>query len=415
MTSRPRVTFIGLGAMGLPMATRLAHARECDLTVFDTAPAAIQRAHGIGRAAGSLAESVADADVVLTMLPADEHVLDVAGQVARHGRSGQIFVDFSTIHPVTIDRVAELLSPASISVVSASCMKSVSAARSGELTIFLGGDQELITQLQPLLVPMSTVADRVGELRSAKALKLVNNLVTAGLNLIIAEALVLGSLLGLSHAELGEALRAGNKGGWTLHNHVLKHVLTDDLGTGYFSVAYMAKDVRLAGRMAETFSEPRFLIGNILAALRGAAALGHADDYHPVIVRWLEHAAAAQRVGRVAAARPHDEVVDVLTDWVDAAEWLGAVHALRLAAAAGVVPADAVRLLNSASAATAALSAIEADPSWLDDRLPERGIDTKIARAVELAEVAAAPASTLETAGDYARTLLHPADTRRSR
>lgn len=396
--ARLRVAFIGVGAMGRPMATHLGRTEGIDLSIFDVSAAARQAAAGIGRVAESLAEAVAGADVVMTMVPADEHVLAVAREVAQLGWPGRYFIDFSTVHPATIAEVARLLPP-NVHTVSASCMKSVAAAVSGQLTLFVGGADPAAEPFHRLLRPMASRTIDVGSIEAAKALKLINNLTVAGIDLVISEAAVIGAKGGIAYGELFHALAEQGLGGWALHNHLIKHTLTGDLGPGNFSIRYMGKDVRLAARMADDLGVPRFLAGPILAAYRGAAAMGLADHYHPVVIRWLEASAAAN-----PESHQHsnvDELREVLYRWIGCAEWLVTRHALDLAAANGVSESAAAAALADGSAANRVLTAI------LDGTVGDPPGRAPIEEAIRWAEELGVPGITIEAAHDYLSGRLH--------
>lgn len=391
------VTFIGLGAMGHPMAARLHRLDAVDLTVFDVSAAAMDRAAGIGRPATTIGAAIAGAGVIMTMLPADGHVTDVADQVRKHARDGAVLVDFSTVHPETITTVAASLAPR-VETVSASCMKSVAAAVTGDLTLYLGGDPGLLAGLDPLLAAMATTRIDVGNLANAKALKLVNNLMVASTNLAVAELAVLGASHGLSYPTLVAAFERAGLGGWALINQVKKHTLPDDLGPGRFSARYMAKDVTLAARMATDYQVPRFLAGLVLAGLRGADAYGYGDHYHPVVIRWLEK--VANLTPPETDAPGTGAVTEDLCAALAALDRLIAGHGLSLAVAAGMRTGPAADALGQASAGSAALARAAADLAGPDAAGRDR-IGGALDRALALAVTTRVPALVIESARDY--------------
>ncbi len=90
-SSKLKIAFIGVGAMGLPMAKRLATSDAIELSVFDASPKAREAAVGVGRAATSLQDAITGVDVICTMLPADEHVRSVASELVALGAAGADF------------------------------------------------------------------------------------------------------------------------------------------------------------------------------------------------------------------------------------------------------------------------------------------------------------------------------------
>src|SRR5262245_51985498 len=103
-----KIALVGIGAMGRPIARRLAAADGVELAVFDVESARLDALDAPVRRATSVADAAADADAVFTILPADRHVEAVAGELAEVADGG-LFVDFSTIGPGTIERIAARL------------------------------------------------------------------------------------------------------------------------------------------------------------------------------------------------------------------------------------------------------------------------------------------------------------------
>jgi 3-hydroxyisobutyrate dehydrogenase-like beta-hydroxyacid dehydrogenase len=388
----PTVSFIGLGAMGYPMAARIAsQCPDWALTTYDLSDTVRERAQALGAVAATVEEALHGANVVVSMLPADRHVAEVARTVATHARPGAIYVDLSTIHPATIGDIRGLLEPA-IHVVSGSCMKAVAAAETGDLTIFVDGDPAAREQIAPLLAAMASTVVAIEHAGGAKTLKIVNNMVVAGLNLVIADAAVIGARGNLPREELAEEIRAAGHGGWAFENQFVRHTLTGRLGAGLFSVRYMAKDVALAARLADDCGQPRFLCGLLAAAYRGAEALGYGDRYHPVVIRWLEAGAAARPdVAPVAGLGP------LLADCVGAAEQLVTAHGLDVAAATGMSRGAAAAALALASASSASMQLAAADPDWAPQLDQVSKAVTAVGRVMAELEV---PGLTIEASHD---------------
>lgn len=390
----PTVSFIGLGAMGFPMAARIASvATDWRLTVYDRVPAVRERAAQMATVAPTIEAAIASAHVVISMLPADEHVREVGQAVRHHARPGTVYADFSTIHPDTITEVAALLRP-DVPVVSGSCMKAVAAAVTGDLTIFLGGEAGPAARMDPLLRAMATTLVNVGSIGAAKTLKLVNNMVVAGLNLAIADAAVIGGRASIGYGTLAERIRSAGHGGWAFENQFVKHTLAGNLGAGLFSVRYMSKDVALAARLADDYGHPRFLCGPLLAAYRGACALGHGDDYHPAVIRWLE---ATSATPPAVAGADATGLGDELATWVGAAEQLITAHGLDLAAATGVPATDAARALAQASAASRSMTQAAQSNEWSPDLERIAGVLAAVRQAAVRLDAAAL---TIEAAHD---------------
>lgn len=389
-----RIAFIGLGAMGLPMARRIAAVDGVELATFDLRADRLDAMKGISRTAASIADAVRGADAVFTVLPADEHVVAVAEEVAAAAAGNRWLVDFSTIGPETIERVARRLKPLGTETVSVCLTRSTAAAQAGDLGLFVGGCAEVPTPLRPAFDAVASDVFMVGGLGSAKAFKIINNTVVAVLDILLCETIVLGGLASLSAEEVTTALSGPESDSWALRNHIIKYVLPDDLGPGRFSTRYMAKDVSLCLDFARAHGAPAFFGGLASAYYRGAAAHGFGEDYHMKVIRWLEAGAAVPRPVAVGRA----EVLSTLVSGVASVEALVSYETLTLARLAGFTDSDAVDHLESGSAGNAGFRWWRLAP---DERGPGPTIGELvegIERVIELANRLDVPAMIFELA-----------------
>jgi 3-hydroxyisobutyrate dehydrogenase-like beta-hydroxyacid dehydrogenase len=385
-----QVAFVGLGAMGGPMAARLAGDERFTVTAFDTSPAALAAAAAFARPAGSLADAVRDADVVCSMLPADQHVLALGEQLAQCAYAGQLYVDFSTISPSAMRAVADRLATIGVRSVSASCMKSVDAARTGQLALFVGGEDGLIQALTPLFARLATSWLTVGGLGVAKTMKIANNLVTATTGYCLLDGLVLARALGCPADEVARAVAAAGADSWVLRNQIVRHALADDLGPGIFSVRYMAKDVALGVDLARSVGRPALFAALVLAGYRGVVGMGLGDAYHPAVVRWLERAAGTGPVTSPPDSRAGVGELSVLWRGMRAVQQAVLAEVLDIVAATGIDRRQAAELLQTGSA--------EAD-GFADFLAGRTGVSTvDLLAARECAEAAGVPALSFEIA-----------------
>ncbi|MEV6107196.1 NAD(P)-dependent oxidoreductase [Streptomyces sp. NPDC051940] len=202
------IAFLGLGAMGLPMARRLLDAGH-RLTVWNrTAARAEPLAAAGARLARNPAQAVEGAEVVVTMLADPAAVEAVLRDAAPGLRPGTTVVDMSTIGPDAVRDLAGRL-PAGVAFVDAPVMGSTPRAEAGELTIFAGG--EVAPAVEPVLAALGTVV-HCGPLGSGAALKLVN--ITAVITSVtaVAEALALAGALGVEREAAERSLAAGPLG-----------------------------------------------------------------------------------------------------------------------------------------------------------------------------------------------------------
>lgn len=390
-----RIAVVGLGAMGLPVARRLAGSDGVELALFDADPARLDALHDAGRRATSVADAAAGADAVFTILPADAHVEAVTDQLAEHAGEGQVLVDLSTIAPATIERVAARLASAGVATVSATIAGGTLAAKRGELTLFVGG--ELPPTLRPVLDALAVEVRHVGSHGAAKAVKLANNMVLSCLDVAICEALVLGRVAGLAAETVTDHLAEHGADSWALRNHVVRHVLADDLGPGHFSTHHMAKDLRLYVDLAGDCGLAAPLAGAALAAYRGTIAMGLGEHYHPIVIRWLERAALAPERGAGIPAADDGDALARIGRAVVAFQAVVSVTALATLRRFGVDPATAVGLLAIGSARNESLVAAARHVGG-DETLDADVLAGSLAGTLELADRLDVPTTMLEAA-----------------
>jgi 3-hydroxyisobutyrate dehydrogenase-like beta-hydroxyacid dehydrogenase len=363
-----KLAFIGLGAIGLPIARRLALHPDIELSIYDTRGDVLAAEAALGRVASSVADAIRDAEVVFSVLPADAHVRSVGEKIAASPVAGQIVLDFSTIAPGTMEEVCARLQAVGVQALGGALTRSVAAAETGELSIFVGGSGELIAGLRPALDQIATEVRVVATAAAAKALKIVNNMVVSSLDLVICDALLIGARHGVEPSRLVAALARRGADSWPLRNHIAKHLLTGDLAPGRFSTRYMGKDAALASMLAQHRGEPAWFAGMVTAAFRGTDALGFGDHYHPIVMRWIEHAAGQPAVTpsapTAADLSPQGQrACRALCRGVVAQQALITLDALRLIAAEGVAVDEALAHLEAGSASNDCVRALRAGGS----------------------------------------------------
>lgn len=296
-TSLPRIGFIGLGAMGEPMAARVA-GRGFPLTIFD---ADSERTNRIAAAlsatpAASPSEIGAWADVIVTMLPDSkivEAVLFGALGAAEKLRKGAIIVEMSSGVPDATRGLAERLSSMAVDLIDAPVSGGVPRARSGELAIMLGGEATVIDKVRPLLECMGSTLTHVGGVGSAHAMKALNNLVSAGGFLIGIEALLIGSRYGLSPEIMVDVLNASTGMNNSTQKKFKQFVLSRKFDAG-FGLDLMVKDLGIALGVA-TATDTVTPFASLCHELWSAAqkTLGRGQD-HTAVARFSEMIAGSE-------------------------------------------------------------------------------------------------------------------------
>jgi 3-hydroxyisobutyrate dehydrogenase len=210
------VGFCGLGLMGAPMAARLLHA-GFEVRVWNRTAAACDPLAAQGAAvASSPAEAAAGAGLVITMLAdaaAVEAVVTGPGGIAADGIAAAappVLAQMSTVSPAQVRHLATLLPPGT-RLLDTPVLGSVPQASDGSLRILAGGDAGTLERCREPLGALGEVA-LIGPLGAASALKLVTNAAVAPMVALLAEALALGTALGLDQGLLLDELARGRLG-----------------------------------------------------------------------------------------------------------------------------------------------------------------------------------------------------------
>ncbi|MFL9875865.1 NAD(P)-dependent oxidoreductase [Paraburkholderia megapolitana] len=249
-----RVSFVGLGAMGWPMAANLVRAGY-DVYVFDASSDATQRFESEvgGHACASLAELGDAADVVITMLPTSKIVRNVLFDehgVTRTLHAGAVVVDMSSGVPGETIQIARELAARDIKLVDAPVSGGTRRAVTGELAIIVGGDEDVIDRVAPVLKVMGRSITRTGPIGSGQAMKALNNLALGGSFLVALEALLVGKKFGLDPALIVDVLNASSGMNYNTQTKFRQFLLSGTYAAG-FSLDLLVKDIGIAVQLAE--------------------------------------------------------------------------------------------------------------------------------------------------------------------
>ncbi|UUF00263.1 3-hydroxyisobutyrate dehydrogenase [Xanthomonas hortorum pv. pelargonii] len=212
-----KIAFIGLGNMGGPMAANLIKAGH-QLRVFDLVPAALDAAAAAGaHAAGSAHDTLADAEIVISMLPASRHVEGLyfgeAGILAQIPE-GALVIDCSTIAPVTARKVAAAARARGLAMLDAPVSGGTAGAAAGTLTFIVGGAAETLERARPVLQAMGKNIFHVGDSGAGQVAKLCNNMALGVIMAATGEALALGVAQGLDPAVLSQMMAVSTGRSW---------------------------------------------------------------------------------------------------------------------------------------------------------------------------------------------------------
>lgn len=280
-----RVAFIGLGNMGGGMAANQAGAGH-QVRAFDLSADALARATTAGcQAVTSVAEAVADAEVVITMLPAGPHVRSVYGeQVFKSAPKSALLVDCSTIDVETARDVARQAAEAGFRFADAPVSGGVMAAEAGTLAFMVGCDEADFAAVEAALEPMSRATIRAGDHGAGQAAKICNNMLLGVSMLGVCEAFALAEKLGLAADRFFDIASKSSGQCWSLSTYcpvpgVGPETPADRGYEGGFATAMMLKDLKLAqGAAAQVgASTPMGAQAEALYALFAANGFGGKD------------------------------------------------------------------------------------------------------------------------------------------
>lgn len=244
-----RAGFVGLGAMGMPMARNL-HAAGLLCAAWNRTPAkaAALAAETGAHAAASLAELAARCDLVVTCVSADDDLLHVVAQLLPGLRRGAIVADCSTVASGTARQAARQLAPAGVDFLDCPVSGGTEGARAGTLSIMVGGDEGVLDRARPALEAMGGSVTLMGPVGAGQAAKATNQIMVAGINQAVTEALAFGRAQGLPMEQLIAALEKGAAGNWFLSKRGPTMIRSEfPLG---FKVGLHAKDLEICRRMA---------------------------------------------------------------------------------------------------------------------------------------------------------------------
>lgn len=292
-----KIGFVGLGNMGGPMAANLVKAGH-DVVGFDIVSSHMDEfvASG-GTAATDAAAAAAGAEVIITMLPAGQHVTDVytaADGLIASAADGALLIDCSTIDVETARTVAAAARDAGLAMVDAPVSGGVVGAQAATLTFMVGGSEDAFARARPILDKMGKNIIHAGGAGNGQAAKICNNMLL-GISMIgVSEAFILAEKLGLDHQKLFDISSTASGQCWSLTTYcpVPGPVPTSPANKDYmpgFSTDMMLKDLRLAQQAADSAGATTPL-GAQAASMYGAFAESGAGNVDfSGIIRFLRN------------------------------------------------------------------------------------------------------------------------------
>ena len=289
------VGFIGLGAMGRPMALNLVK-HGFPLVVHDIDPAKVEPLRQKGATVADSPERVATATArticIVETTAQVEAVITGERGIIRSAGSGHIVICMSTIDPLAAKRLGQELAARGIAMLDAPVSGGTERAITGELSIIGGGAAETFEACRDLFKAMGTKIFHVGGLGQGLAMKLVNNMLVQVNLVAVAEALVLGVKAGLDPRMIYEVVRVSTGTSAAFEGRVPKILARDFAPGGTIDIYY--KDQELETAFAKQLGVPLLLANVSQQVYQMARAAGLSKQDGPAIIQVLERLAGVE-------------------------------------------------------------------------------------------------------------------------
>jgi 3-hydroxyisobutyrate dehydrogenase len=274
-----RIGFIGLGALGGAIATRLQAAGH-ELRIWGRKLDTLAAWRDAGaQVMASPAELAAQCDCVIlcvTDTAAVEHVVFGDNGVASAARADSVLLDHSTIHPLaTCAFATRLHDRCAMQWLDAPVSGGVTGAREGRLVVMAGGDGEVLDRVRPLLAAYSQRVTHMGGSGAGQATKIANQMMIGGNVAVAAEALNYAANFGVAAARLPDALAGGWADSAVLQHHARRMAAADY--TGEVSATIMVKDLDIASDLGRETVSPMPVTALVQQLYRQLIAQGDAD------------------------------------------------------------------------------------------------------------------------------------------
>jgi 3-hydroxyisobutyrate dehydrogenase len=272
-----KVGVIGLGAMGTGMARNLAKAGFLSGVYNRTSIKADDLANQLAITAYStISDLAADVELIISCVSADADLLEVVNAIANSSNSKLIVIDTSTVSRQTAQQAAILLAEQRISFLDAPVSGGVEGANKGTLAMMVGGDIDVLNQVRPVLEAISARILHLGEHGAGQACKAVNQIMAAGINQAVCEALAFADAQNLDLAKVIEVVSSGAAGNWFLQHR--GHTMSQDSFNPGFKLALHHKDLLICQQMAQQAEIPSPLTDNTLADYAQLMQQGHGNE-----------------------------------------------------------------------------------------------------------------------------------------
>jgi 3-hydroxyisobutyrate dehydrogenase len=283
MSEKLKVGFIGLGAMGEPMAGHL-HSAGLLAAVGNRSIAKAQvLAEKFSVNAAHASHYFSDCDVVVLCVSRDDDVLENVNTLAGVLKAGAVVVDHSTVSMDTAKQAQKILTAINIGFIDAPVSGGVEGARNGKLSIMVGGSEDNLEKIRPVLNAYAAKITHMGDTGAGQATKAVNQVLVAGIAQAVCEGLALGEKLGLKPELLVPTLAAGAAGNWFLDKRGTTMMASNF--TPGFKSALLHKDLLIVQQMAADAGIRATVIEQSLADYAELMQQGFGDEDTSALIR----------------------------------------------------------------------------------------------------------------------------------
>ncbi|HVX63613.1 MAG TPA: NAD(P)-dependent oxidoreductase [Pirellulales bacterium] len=299
------IAFIGLGAMGRPMARNLLRAGHA-LTFCSRRAEVVREFEAAGaRHATTPAEAARASDFVITIVTADKEVEEVTlgpNGVLEAAAPGKLLIEMSTIAPATARRLGERLRQAGMSMLDAPVSGGPGGAEAASLAIMAGGEAGDFERCRPVFEALGKHLFHVGPLGAGQTIKLVNQLIGGGIMTLIGEGFALARAAGADLETMVDVVRVSSGNSTLFEARARNYLLADQFAPG-FATELMHKDLRLAIQLADSLQVPLPVSAAAFQLYTMALNEGRGADDFASVAKVIERAAGLAEDGRREESR----------------------------------------------------------------------------------------------------------------
>lgn len=282
-----KVGFVGIGLMGLPMCKQLLTA-GVELTVFNRNKAKCQPLVELGaKASDSLQQLAESVDVIMMCVSNTGAVQLVVEQLIPYLKDGQKIIDFSSIAPDATVALAEQVGEKGVFWVDSPVSGGVAGAEAGSLAIMVGGDEQVVESIKPLLEPLSSAVTYMGPTGSGQTTKICNQMLVSCNVLVMAEVMAMAKRCGVDASRIPQALKGGFADSIPLQI-TGSRMATQDFDEVKWHVKTLLKDLDMANTLAKDNGSAIPMAGLGAEIMRAHASRGYNEQDPATFVAMYE-------------------------------------------------------------------------------------------------------------------------------